>query len=265
MNDLISKTAEEIFGIKADPSDVEKLRAHITGKYGGENPENIKKAFMSGEAAGFLTVNETYFFREPVHFDFLLNLLPAFEKTGLRICSAATSTGCEAYSIVMLLEAYNKGRALPLPYHIDAFDIDQLAIKTAVEGIYGERSMREDGSSLRYMTLPYVKRLECGYQVDSSLKKNINFFVYNLMDALSPESYHIIFFRNAFIYLSHRARSRILSNLSCALKEGGILIMGVSETAGASHETLEEKNENEVFYFQKTLMASTSCSTFPIP
>ena len=265
MKDIISRTAEEVFGIKADPSDAERLRAYIIEKYGEGNPETIKKVFMSGEAAGFLTVNETYFFREPVHFQFLMNMLPAFEKTGLHICSAATSTGCEAYSIAMLLEAHNRGKAKPLPYHIDAFDIDQQAIKTAREGIYSERSMREDGSSFRYLAAPYVKKLEHGYQVDISLQKSINFFVYNLMDNLSPESYDIIFFRNAFIYLSQRARSRILSNLVCALREGGILIMGVSETAGVSHEMLEDKNEKDIFYFQKAAKISIPHSLFPVP
>ena len=122
MTDIICKTAEEIFGIRADPCDAEKLRVYIYDTYGGVNQENIKKVFKSGEAAGFLTVNETYFFREPAHFEFLSEKLPAFEETGVSICSAATSTGCEAYSIAMLLEAYNRGRAKPLSYHIDAFD-----------------------------------------------------------------------------------------------------------------------------------------------
>ena len=253
MTDIISKTAEELFGIKADPADVEKLRMYISKKYSGEYPESIKKVFISGEAAGFLTVNETYFFREPAHFTFLRDMLPAFEETGVRICSAATSTGCEAYSIAMLLEAYNRGREKPLPYQIDAFDINQQVIQTASEGVYGERSMREDGSSLRYMADPYLKKTEHGYQVDLSLKKNINFFIHNLMNILSPNAYNIIFFRNAFIYFSQRARSRILSNLSYALKERGILIMGVSETAGVQHGDLAEKNKNDVFYFQKTV------------
>ena len=251
MTDFIGKTAEEILGIKADPSDAEKLCAYIMKKYGDKSRENIKKAFLSGEAANFLTVNETYFFREPVHFGFLLDMLPSFEDTGIRLCSAATSTGCEAYSIAMLLEAYNRGRTKPLPYHIDAFDINQEVIKTALQGIYGERCMREDGSSFRYLAEPYLTRLEHGYQVDGSLRKNINFFVHNLLDSLSPNAYHIIFFRNAFIYLSQHARPQVLSNMSSALKEGGILFLGVSETAGAHHESLEEKDKGDIFYFQK--------------
>ena len=194
MTDLINKLAGEIFGIKADPCDAERLCAHIKKKYGSENPQDIRNFFTSGEAACFLTVNETYFFREPLHFTFLRNMLPNFEDTEMRICSAATSTGCEAYSIAMFLEAYNRGRAKPLRYHIDAFDINPEAVKKASLGIYNERSMRDDGSSLRYMAEPWVKRLERGWQVDPSLKKNINFFAHNLMDDIAPNAYHFVFF-----------------------------------------------------------------------
>jgi chemotaxis methyl-accepting protein methylase len=63
--------------------------------------------------------------------------------------------------------------------------------------------------------------------------------------------YDLIFFRNAFIYFSPNGRVRVLSNLARALKEGGLLIRGVSETALARHEELEAKNRNDVFYFQK--------------
>ncbi len=117
----ISREAEERFGIKADPDDVEKLRTYLWDTYGAENQEIINKVFSSGEAAGFLTVNETYFFREPAHFSFLWDMLPSFERTGIQICCAAVSTGCEAYSAAMMIEAYNRGAgSKPLLYHIDA-------------------------------------------------------------------------------------------------------------------------------------------------
>jgi chemotaxis protein methyltransferase CheR len=255
MTDNLSREAEERFGIKADPDDIEKLRAHLLNAYGGADQEIIDKVFSSGEAAGFLTVNETYFFREPAHFSFLWDILPSFERTGIRICCAAVASGCEAYSAAMMIEAYNRGAMMPLSYYIDAFDINHGVIETAREGVYGTRVLREDGSCFRYMADPYLNKLENGYRVEPSLKKNICFFIHNLMDKLPPKEYDIIFFRNAFIYFSHRNRGRILLNLSRILREGGILLLGVSETAGAhnacSDARLEEKNKKDVFYFQK--------------
>jgi chemotaxis protein methyltransferase CheR len=250
MTDSLSRVAEERFGIKADPFNVEELRKYILNTYGKESPEILEKVFSSGEAVGFLTVGETYFFREPAHFTFLTDMLSSFEEAGIRICSAATSIGCEAYSIAMLIEAYNKSMK-PVSYHIDAFDINPKVIETAHRGFYSERTLREDGSCFRYMAVPYLKKTETGYQIDDALKKNIRFFVLYLMDELSPKTYDLIFFRNAFIYFSPPNRDRILSNLTGVLEAGGTLIMGVSETAGAHHADLEAKNRNDVFYFQK--------------
>jgi len=256
------RTAEERFGIRADPGDVEKLLGYIRNTYGSLSQEIIDKVFSSGEAAEFLTVNETYFFRESAHFSFLNDLLPSY-KNGIQICSAAVASGCEAYSIAMLLEIYNRTNRKPLSYKIDAFDINPKVIEIACNGIYGPRALREDGKNFHYVTDHYLKKTESAntgsafssgfkYQADPSLKKNINFFVHNLMDGLPPKIYDIIFFRNAFIYFSHRYRERILSNLAAVLKKGGILIMGVSETAGVHHIGLEGKNRNDVFYFEKT-------------
>ncbi|MDR0324235.1 MAG: hypothetical protein LBI12_07300 [Treponema sp.] len=257
MTNLISRAAEEWYGIKADPDNVNKLHEYLCKTYGAINEETIRKVFLSGEAAAFLTVNETYFFREPAHFSLLKNLLPSFEKTGIKICSAATSTGCEAYSLALLIKTFN------IPYHIDAFDINPKVIEAACSGIYGARAMREDGSCFHYLAEPYIKKSQPSaepenpqsveYHVDASLKKNINFFVHNIMKPLpQKELYDFIFFRNAFIYLSAQGRKRILSNLSAALKEGGLLFLGVSETAGAFHTDFSGENTDDVFYFKKT-------------
>ena len=269
MNDLLVALAEERFGINANPDDVNRLRNYILETYGAVSSEILEKVFSSGEAAGFLTVGETYFFREPAHFSFLKDMLPSFEKTGIRICSAAVASGCEAYSIAMLIEAYNRLTDKPLSYHIDAFDINPRVIENARQGLYGEHALREDGSCFRYMADPYLKKIENGHRVDDSLKKNIFFFVHNLMDRLSDKlnpkntfAYDIIFFRNAFIYFTGRNRGRILSNLSAVLKEGGILIMGVSETAGVHCDDLENKNREDVFYFQKLKLPDSSIESF---
>jgi chemotaxis protein methyltransferase CheR len=247
----INRAAEEWYGIKADPGDVEKLQLWLQETYGEYKPEILKSVFLSGEATAFLTVNETYFFREPAHFTFLWERLSSFEGNYLRICSAAVATGCEAYSIAMMIEAYNKCIKKPLSYHIDAFDINPLVIETANKGIYTSRCLREDGNCFHYLTSPYLMKTGGRYQVNSALKKNISFFVHNLIYELPSKEYDLIFFRNAFIYFTSHYRERVLSNLSAALKERGFLIMGVTETAGVNHNDLNAKNNNDVFYFQK--------------
>ena len=263
MSENLSRIFEERFGIKTDPDDIEKLQKYIIDVYGRVDPQITDRVFSSGEAADFLTVNETYFFREPAHFSFFWDLLPSYENE-IQICCAASANGCEAYSIAMMIEAYKKtaSRAKAAPYRIDAFDINPKVIESARRGIYTERAMREDGKCFHYMAAPWLSKPQNAaagelYQVDPSLQNNIHFFVHNLMDALLPEerkaaaSYDLIFFRNAFIYFLPQYRERVLSNLISVLKDGGILIMGVSETAGARHKDIEGKNNGDVFYFQK--------------
>jgi len=257
MTDLICRMAEDKFGIKTDPDDAKRLEEHILNTSGF-----LETSFSSGTAAKFLTVNETYFFREPVHFSLLMDILPSFENSTIRILSAATASGCEAYSIAMLIEAYNKSKQKPVNYHIDAFDINAHAIEMAREGVYNTRSLRDDGNCFRFMTIPYLKESDNKYYIEDSLKKNINFFVHNLMDELYVEKYDIIFFRNAFIYFYPHKRERVLSNLSFLLKENGILILGVSETAGVQHAHLTQKHQrlppsyDDVFYFYKAASQS---------
>jgi chemotaxis methyl-accepting protein methylase len=109
--------------------------------------------------------------------------------------------------------------------------------------------------------IPYLKESGNKFHIEDSIKRNINFFVHNLMDALFVEKYDIIFFRNAFIYFLPHKRQLLLSNLSNILKKDGILIPGVSETAAMQHVHLVQRNRrlppsfNDVFYFLKSPMA----------
>jgi len=267
MKESLCLMAEKKYGIKPDPDDIEKLKNHlIEGGGNYSNPNSLyvddklfERVFTSGEAAAFLTVNETYFFREPIHFSLLQDLLPSFNQSVVRICSAAASSGCEAYSIAMILDMYNRYAEKPLFYQIDAFDINPNVIQTACKGIYSQRSLREDGSCFNYITELYLKKNGDKIQVEQELKNNINFFVHNLLNEINYDYYDVIFFRNAFIYFLPDYREKVLTNLSNALKENGFLIMGISETAGVRHHQLEQRikrlqpQKEEVFFFQKNI------------
>jgi len=254
MIETLCRMAETSYGIKTDSDNIERLLNHILSV---NNNNSFDRIFTSGEAAAFLTVNETYFFREPLHFFLLKELLPSFDQSVIRICSAATSCGCEAYSIAMFLETYNTIAERPLSYQIDAFDINPNAIETACKGVFNQRSLRDDGSCFSHIYDMYLKRNDYNVYVDQNLKKTINFFVHNLLNEFKTDYYDIIFFRNAFIYFLPDYRDRVLTNLSNALKENGFLITGISETAGVKHRHLEQRirrllpQMEDVFFFQK--------------
>jgi chemotaxis protein methyltransferase CheR len=241
---------EKRFGIKADWDALEKLRAHLAERFGGETPDALEKAFLSGSASAFLTVNETYFFREEAHFRFLRELLPR-AGGALRLCSGAAASGCEAYSIAMLIEDYNKTHPA-VSYQVDAFDVNPRVIEIAETGEYGRNAFRDDGSCFRRIAEPYISRLPGGaYRVNEGLKKRVYFFTHNVLEPFGFEKYDVIFFRNAFIYFTPQSKTQALSNIADALTDRGLLLTGVSETAGVQHPGFIQRNEGDVFYFEK--------------
>jgi chemotaxis protein methyltransferase CheR len=80
-----------------------------------------------------LTTNETYFFREPQHFDYLRdNVIKHFKGSKFRIWSAASSSGEEAYSLAMLLSE----NLLKVPWEVIGSDLSKTVLAKAQIGIY---------------------------------------------------------------------------------------------------------------------------------
>ncbi|MDR1956173.1 MAG: chemotaxis protein CheR, partial [Treponema sp.] len=253
---------EHTLGIRASTDALEHLRDYLNrtrDEAAWVRPDRYGHIFSSPEAifdlARLLTVHETYFFRESVHFTVLLReLLPRFSGLArpLRICSVATSIGCEAYSIAMVLDYYNRSPGVqPLSWELDAFDIDQEVIATAIQGQYTANAFRDDGSQWKFLLDRYVSPTGSRYTVNPGLRDHIHFYLHNIMDGLPAQSYDLIFFRNIFIYFSPESRRRVMDILVEALIPDRFLIVGISETAGVAHPLLTNCFKEEAFYFQK--------------
>jgi chemotaxis protein methyltransferase CheR len=264
---FLSRRTEDILGIKAAPDALCKLREYLEERGAAADFTAYGKLLASPEEregiTRILTINETYFFREPAHFKLLMcRLLPEFAKfrQPVRICSAATSSGCEAYSIAMLMDFYGKGKGLFFPetgpaksgfsYQIDAFDVNPHVIEIARNGRYTANTLREDGAEWHFIMDMYLKRGKEEHEIIPSLRDKVRFFTHNIMDGING-SYDIIFFRNALIYFSQENRRKILDHLANALSEGGILIPGISETSSVEHPLLESRHTQDAFYFLK--------------
>jgi chemotaxis protein methyltransferase CheR len=255
---------EENWGIRTAPENVNRLKRYLADRCGTpyrreayeeilEDPEEL------GKIAPLITVNETYFFREGVHFRLLSrHVLPRLFRPGrpLRICSAATSSGCEAYSIAMVTDFFCRTRNLRRGedfsglWSLDAFDVNPGMIDTANRGLYGPAAMREDGSEWKFLTDLYLRRVDQGFEAVELLRTKIRFFTRNIMEGL-PGTYDIIFFRNALIYFSPEGRQKVLAILRNALTETGILVVGVSETAAVEESGLGMVHRMGAFYFAR--------------
>lgn len=180
-------------------------------------------------AVDLLTTNETYFFREPKHFDFLRDrVLPNCSSRPLRIWSAASSSGEEAYTLAMLLADH----ALTNSWEIVGTDISTRMVERARTGQYPiERSTKIPRTYLTRHCLKGIGSQDGTFIIDKGLRERVDFVHANLMDDLTRlGSFDVIFLRNVLIYFNLETKQQVISSLLRQLKPGGYLMVGHSES-----------------------------------
>lgn len=228
------------------------------------------------ELVNLLTINETYFFREPEQIRFVVERLaprllasrPAGEP--VRILSAGCASGEEPYSLVMaLLEKY--GEAVSGTFCIEAVDIDSRVLAKAREGRYTEFSFRTIPPGLRER---YFDRVPSGGVLKDAVRRHVRFDRVNLLSgvfSVTGQGFDVIFFRNVSIYFDTSTRRNIQRNLATALREDGTLFLGTSETLANDLGVLPLVEEDGLFYFLKpghersSLPVEAVPSPLPVP
>src|SRR6185437_2778508 len=204
------------------------------------------RLLMSGEsplelqtAVDLPTTNETYFFREPKHFQFLKQQIAssAFRSTALRVWSAAGSTGEEAYSIAMLLEDCLPGQ----PWEVVASDISTRVLERARAGHYSmERISHFPPGYLQRFCLKGRDAQEGTLLVQRNLRSRVRFLQVNL-NAPLPHlgNFDIVFLRNVLIYFNTETKRQVVARVLNTLKPGGFLFIGHSESLIEVTEAVE--------------------------
>ena len=181
-------------------------------------------------AVDLLTTNETYFFREPKHFDLLREQALAARKRGqpLRAWSAASSTGEEAYSMAMVLADCLDG----MPWEIVGSDISTRVLQRAGNGHYPmERARHIPPAYLKRFCLKGIDVQHGTLLVERSLRKRVHFMQVNLNDALPRLApFDVIFLRNVMIYFNGDTKRQVVGRVLSLLKPGGYLCIGHSES-----------------------------------
>lgn len=196
-----------------------------------------------------LTTNYTYFYREENHFKFLKEVfLPNEEKTNrlktLNIWSAGCSSGEEPYTLAMVIDDYFKLNAGSWKVQILATDISDNVLSKAREGVYGEESLSK-------IPEPYRKRYfektgDGRYQVVPTIRKNVSFKVFNLMDNIADKNkYDVIFCRNVMIYFNAETKINMVNKFYEAVKPEGYLMIGHAETI--------QRNQSRFSYVQPAI------------
>lgn len=204
-----------------------------------------------------LTVNETYFFREPDHLklvsDKLLpELMAEHNNRPLRILSAGCSTGEEPYSIAMMLRD-RYGADSERLFTITGIDIDSSAIAAARKGVYGKAAFR--GMDKAILERHFEPAGPGSFRVMDAIRQQVGFEVVNLLGVSYPNGMHlpdIIFYRNVSIYFPQPVQREIFSRLAGLLNEGGCLLVGATETIHHDVGILSLTERDSIFYYRKT-------------
>ncbi len=197
------------------------------------NPENKDELDIALE---LITTNETFFFREPKHFEYITKtLLPSLSPNkNFKIWCAACSTGEEPYSIAMLLSKHYGA-----PWSIQASDVNTKVLEQAKKGIYlDERTELLPNDLKKSFCTKGVEEYEGYLRVKPHIRQRVNFFQFNLINKMNHlEEFDLIFIRNVMIYFNDDTRQQIINNISQQLKPNGLLFISHSETLhGLNHK-----------------------------
>ena len=148
----------------------------------------------------------------------------------IRIWIAGCSTGEETYSLAMLfLRGRSRRRKRNVKLQVFASDVDPDAVATAREGRYPE-TIEADVSPARLAR--FFSKEDQGYRVAADLRAAVVFTVQDVLADPPFSRIDLVSCRNLLIYLRPEAQAKVISLFHFALREGGILLLGSSETAG---------------------------------
>ena len=192
-------------------------------------------------AIDLLTTNETYFFREPEHFTWLretLNLMPR-KRTGdevVRIWSAASSTGEEAFSLAMML-----ADCLPQnEWQVLGTDISSRVVERARKGLYPMDAVPKiPPLMLRSYCLKGKGDLAGYLAISPAVAGRVRFQQLNLIQPLPAlGKFDQIWLRNVMIYFDQPTKSALVNRMIPLLKPGGFMVVSHSETLSGLQDQL---------------------------
>ena len=225
-----------------------------------ENPHELDLLFRE------LLIGVTSFFRDPGAFEALAKAaLPGLlasrpDGVPVRVWAPGCSTGEEAYSLAMVLREQMDRAKQQVTVQVFATDLDHKAVEAARGGLYPEGIARD----VRPHRLArfFVKEEE-GYRIKKDIREMVIFAAQNVLKDPPFTKIDLLVCRNLLIYLQPEAQERVLSLFHYALKPGGVLFLGTSESVSGMRDhyaTLDKKWK--IFSRKEAVGASTPPEQF---
>ncbi|MGD0191843.1 MAG: protein-glutamate O-methyltransferase CheR [Rhizomicrobium sp.] len=195
---------------------------------------NARSETLIAEVVDAMTTNETSFFRDRHPFDAMKKvILPGLiqrraAQRHLRIWSAASSTGQEAYSLAMML--LDDFPALA-GWHVEIVgtDISPTVIARARDGLYSTFEVQR-GLSIQLL-LKHFEQIGDQWRIRPGLRKMVDFRLFNLLgDLTSLGQFDVVLCRNVLIYFDLPLKTRILDALHGRIVRDGALVLGGAES-----------------------------------
>jgi len=196
-------------------------------------------ALIGGQADGgefqmaidLLTTNETYFFREPAHYDLLEQELARTKPRTLSVWSAASSFGDEAFTTAMLLADMAQQGRIGNDWRILGTDISDRVLRSASEAVYPEDRVRNvTPERLKRYCLRGDGASAGMVQIQDKLRARVSFGQLNLcqdIQGLGP--FDVVFLRNVLIYFDAKTKSEVVDRVLTQLRPGGLFFIGTAE------------------------------------
>ncbi len=190
-------------------------------------PEEIKQVKES------LSINVTRFFRNRDTFELikdrifpeLMNVANKSTRSDLNVWSAGCAVGAEPYTLAMIA---NEALGNRIRVNITATDVKPELLSMARNGIYNEQYLAE--MEKQEISKYFQKLSDEDYEVSRAIRTMVNFRPHDLMRDSYPGNMDIIMCRNVLIYVDREAQLEIVKKFFDALRPGGVLILGRTET-----------------------------------
>lgn len=180
-----------------------------------------------------LTIHVSHFFRNPSTFEKLSReILPQLLKErrgphGVRLLSAGCAGGEEPYSLALIMQERFAAELAAGLVSIQATDVDRATLDAARVALYHPDRLAELAPELlaRWFTREGER-----YRLSQAVSSLVSFVQADLNDPATGEEYDLILCRNVLIYFERGRQETILNSFADALKSGGTLVLGKSET-----------------------------------
>jgi chemotaxis protein methyltransferase CheR len=215
----------------------------------------------SALCARFLTIGETYFFREPRALDLVCDVARAHlargERRPLRIWSAGCCTGEEPYSIALTLRS-RVPQLGPDGVTILATDLNDAFLDFARAGVYRRWSFRRaDPAALDAFFRPLG---DGRFEIDPRVRAAIRFASLNLASGTYPSAatgtaaQDVIFCRNVLMYFGQEQARRVIARLRDCLVDGGWLVVNASEASTTMFAGFTPVYHEDAVFFRKDVV-----------